>query len=131
MLTQISEITMHSESNNKIFVSYTTRDSHVTKNLLKGIERLFASYGCVFIDCLHNNAINKQYEVIKQLVTSDVFVLLDSPMLKTSPWVILELYLAYSMRKPIIVVSTHYNSPTKVKIQLTKCSSGRTKGARR
>ena len=125
MQPQTNESTMNTGSKNRIFVCYTTRDSYVTENLLKGVERMLTSYGLVFIDCLHNKSVNKQQEVIKQLVLSDVFIILDSPMLKTSPWVVVELYLASCMLKPIIVIPIQWNPPQKGKIQLTMVFTGK------
>ncbi len=85
------------------------RDSLVTDSLLRAVDSSFSNFGRVFIDCLHNNAADKQCEVIRQLIFSDIVVVIDSPMLPKSPWVALEICLAVFLKKPIIIFNRYHN----------------------
>ena len=84
-----------------IFVSYTSRDLNITPELLLRVDKFLSKLGSVYIDCLHNNATDKQREVIKKLTLSNIIVVVESPFLLKSPWVVLEIWIAILMKKPI------------------------------
>ncbi|MEC4050028.1 hypothetical protein OX284_011355 [Flavobacterium sp. SUN046] len=62
----------------KYFVSYTTRDKEITPDLLKQFSKEFEKKGEVFIDLLHNDSIDKQSRVLKELDSCDVMILIET-----------------------------------------------------
>jgi hypothetical protein len=78
----------------KYFISYTIRDGMIDKNELKKLENHYNQQGQVYIDLLHNNSRFKQLRVLRELFTSDVFVLINTPKIVESPWVKIEVFIA-------------------------------------
>ncbi len=89
------------QSNEKIFVIYTTRDEYVTKNVLNKICNELKIFGDVFIDLIHNNSENKQEYVIEKLYECTSIVIVDTPNLESSEWAKLEISIAQKERKRI------------------------------
>nr|WP_277869602.1 TIR domain-containing protein [Vibrio splendidus] len=71
----------------KIFVSYTVRDSMVTKELLEKVNKMLLVFSEPYIDLLHNDSFDKQARVKQELIKSDVILLLESDAISDSPWV--------------------------------------------
>lgn len=90
------------DSRSKIFVSYTSRDSLVTLQLLSQLADTLSPLGTVFIDCLHNTSENPQRKVMEELKSSSAMVVVVSPALMESPWVRLEIECAASKKIPIL-----------------------------
>ena len=82
----------------KRFVSYTTRDGIINIDILKQIFDKFSNSGEVYIDLLHNRSTFPQLHVIKQLISSDEFIVIKTPKVTESPWCRLERSLATIMR---------------------------------
>lgn len=90
----------------KVFVSYTIRDGHVTPSLLKILEGNLREICTPFIHATlpdYNNM--KQIGVMRHLFQSHMVLLIDSPLVRKSPWVKLELFLAKILLMPIVTVS--------------------------
>ena len=85
----------------KYFVSYTTRDKEITPDLLKQFSKELEKKGEVFIDLLHNDSIDKQSRVLKELDSSDVMILIETNSVYQSEWVVLEIEQANAMPIPI------------------------------
>lgn len=82
----------------KRFVSYTTRDDIINIDILKQIFDKLSNSGEVYIDLLHNKSNFPQLHVIKQLISSDEFIVIKTPNVTESPWCRLEMSLATFMR---------------------------------
>jgi hypothetical protein len=85
----------------KVFVSYTTKDRAVTKELLANFSKQLEMYGDVFVDLLDNDSTDKQARVLFELNQSDLLVLLETKNIYNSPWVALELENAKKRHIPI------------------------------
>ena len=88
----------------KYFVSYTTRDQEVTKELLQAFSTKLCSYGEVYIDIINNNSIDKQARVITELDSSDLMLLIESNSIYLSEWVLLEIERAKTKHIPIKIL---------------------------
>ena len=86
----------------KVFVSYTSKDTAVTKAKLEQVEKKMNSFAKVFIDLLHNER-GKQRRVERELRRCDVVLHLVSPQYK-SEWVQKELVTARKKGKTVIKV---------------------------
>ncbi|MGF1878798.1 TIR domain-containing protein [Photobacterium frigidiphilum] len=84
-----------------VFVSYTTRDSHINSDSLSSIVEPISKLGRPFIDLLHNDSIDKQKRVEDELDNSNLFVLLESESIQSSKWVRWEVNKANSLGIPI------------------------------
>lgn len=87
-----------------IFVSYTTRDDNVDKELLERVSEIVSHYGHCYIDLLHNTENDKQRHVELMLSQSDLLILIASSSIFTSNWVQWELDEAKKYRIPIITI---------------------------
>ena len=81
----------------KVFVSYTVRDSIVTKELLNQVQRMLTTFSEPYIDLIHNDSVDKQARVKQELIKSDIVLLLESDATLVSPWVQWELESALSL----------------------------------
>lgn len=88
----------------RIFVSYTTKDSYIDRELLNDLYKIISSCGDCYIDLLHNNANNKQHHVENMLSQADLLVLIESSSIVKSSWVQWELAEAKKNNIPIIVI---------------------------
>jgi hypothetical protein len=75
----------------KIFISYTIRDKQVTENMLKAFAQSLTAFGKVYIDLLDNDSEEKQARLLSELHNSDLFLLIESREVYSSPWVQLEI----------------------------------------
>ena len=89
----------------KYFVSYTTRDKEVTKDLLSVFSKHLEKSGTVFIDIIDNDSFDKQARVIAELENSDLMVLIETKSIYQSEWVALEIEKAKLRNIPIRKVS--------------------------
>lgn len=85
-----------------IFVSYTMRDHVVRSEMLADLSAMLAPLGSVFVHCLHNDSHNSQERVIQELCSASGLVLVHTPSIMESPWVRLELRLAWMLGIPVI-----------------------------
>lgn len=85
----------------KCFVSYTTRDKEITKELLSNFADKLMKFGEVFIDIINNNSEDKQARVISELDNSDLLILIKTKSIYKSKWVSLEIERANSKKIPI------------------------------
>lgn len=87
-----------------IFVSYTTRDHYIDRELLEMVTEVLTDYGPYYIDLLHNNSIDKQRHVELMLSQAQFFLLISSNSINESKWVQWELREAKRSCIPIIAV---------------------------
>lgn len=87
-----------------IFVSYTTRDVFIEKNLLREVAKALSEFGTPYIDLIHNTATNKQEHVELQLINADFLLLLSSSSIPQSSWVMWEIEKANKIGLPILSV---------------------------
>ena len=116
-----------------IFVSYTTRDHYIDRELLIRASKVVSDYGPHYIDLLHNNSLNKQLYVELMLSQADILVLFESKSIRHSEWVQWELRAAELKGIPIVrIAATSDQEQTirnlKFKLaselkKLTRCSS--------
>ena len=98
----------------KYFVSYTTRDKEVTKELLYVFSKQLEKSGTVFIDIIDNDSLDKQARVISELESSDLMVLIETKSIYQSEWVALEIEKAKLRHIPIRKVSLNELSNFKI-----------------
>jgi hypothetical protein len=89
----------------KYFVSYTTRDKEVTKELLAIFSKQLEKSGNVFIDIIDNDSLDKQTRVIEELENSDLMILIETKSIYQSEWVALEIEKAKARQIPIRKIS--------------------------
>ncbi|MBD3897195.1 TIR domain-containing protein [Halomonas sp. ML-15] len=87
-----------------IFVSYTTRDYYVDRELLESMCEVLSGYGDFYIDLLHNNSSDKQRHVEIMLSQAKLLLLISSSSIGKSEWVRWELTEAERISIPIITV---------------------------
>lgn len=95
--------------NMNIFVSYTTRDKVIDRQLLEDASEVLSSYGNFYIDLLHNDSQNKQAHVSHMLSQSDILVLIESCSIKESSWVQWELREAEIIGIPVLYIPAMSN----------------------
>jgi hypothetical protein len=86
----------------KIFVSYTVRDGKIDFNFLSKSFDEICDMSEPYIDLIHNDSINKQDRVIKELNNSDIIFLIRTDQINKSEWVDKEIALAKKQNIPII-----------------------------
>ena len=59
----------------------------------------------MFIDLLHNDSIDKQSRVLKELYSSDVMILIETNSVYQSEWVVLEIEQANAISIPIQIMN--------------------------
>lgn len=84
------------------FISYTVRDGLINNDTLSRIKTYFENFGTSFIDLLDNDSHLKQERVFMEIEKADSFVLLKTPQILNSPWVLKEIAKAKSLSLPII-----------------------------
>lgn len=92
-----------------IFVSYTTRDHYVDRELLENMCEVLSEYGSCYIDLLHNNSSDKQRHVEWMLSQAKLLILLSSNSITRSEWVRWELTKAEESCIPIVTVQATPN----------------------
>lgn len=88
----------------KIFISYTTRDRNITKELLIQVYNKLSEFKTVYIDLIHNDSENKQKRVFEELESADQIILLETESVYESDWVKVELERAKHLKKEIIKI---------------------------
>lgn len=106
-----------------IFVSYTTRDQEITLHILNEVSTKLKQIGYVYIDLINNNSLNKQKRVFDELDNSDVLILLISPNVYKSKWVIKEIERANQRLIPIISFTINEMNTLDLKIIVQKIHS--------
>ena len=86
----------------RIFVSYTTKDKILTKELLSLLFEKLSLNNHVYIDLLHNNSVNKQKRVFDELAKSEIILLITTDSINQSNWVNIELEYAKKMNISIV-----------------------------
>ncbi len=102
-----------------IFVSYTTRDRHISTCLLQAVFDVASNFGSPYIDLMHNNSSDKQGYVEFKLSESNMVVLLLSDSIWESKWVQWELNEAKSLGIPVLEVPANFSSEET--LNLLKC----------
>jgi len=88
----------------RIFVSYTTRDHYINRELLESASEVLSEFGNYYIDLLHNDSIDKQHHVELMLSQAQLLILILSSSVNESEWVQWELREAAKNDIPIISV---------------------------
>lgn len=89
----------------KIFISYTMKGGEINESYLKRINQRGATRGTkIFIDKLHNNDLNPQQRIEKEVKSSDVLILIQSNFVFKSDWVKKEIQIAREEGVPICFV---------------------------
>lgn len=91
----------------KVFISYTTRDGQITKDILQKIDKIFYMIDGIeaYIDMLHNtNMTNPQKCVMKHLKNADVVLVIESKDVFLSPWVKKEICFATKNNLPLYFI---------------------------
>ena len=87
----------------KLFVSYTRRDGMVTKPMLEMLQAHLSGVCTPFIHCIRESTLRwQQLAVLRALITSDAILLIESPAVRTSGWVRLELWVGRLLLRPIL-----------------------------
>lgn len=89
----------------KYFISYTTRDKEITKELLLKFAKQLNLIGEVYTDLINNNSQNKQERVMNELDDSNVLILIDTFSIHKSQWVQIELARAKAKKLPVLKIS--------------------------
>ncbi|MGS0695388.1 hypothetical protein [Shewanella sp. 0m-4] len=98
-----------------IFVSYTTRDKIINRQLLEDASEVLSTYGNFYIDLLHNDSLDKQAHVRHMLSQSNLLVLIESCSIKESSWVQWELREAERIGIPVLYVPAMSNQKEIIK----------------
>lgn len=101
----------------KVFVSYTIRDSKVTKDLLNQVYKILVDFSYPYIDLIHNDSADKQARVKQELIEADVVLLLESDATSMSPWVQWEIETATNLGISIKSICIRDKLPSKKKIR--------------
>ncbi len=91
----------------KVFVSYTQRDGYVTNDILHGFHCNLSQISLPFVHLIDRSPIRffEQLHVIRELFSSHMLILIESPMVHKSPWVKLELLISRLKLMPVIRLS--------------------------
>ena len=109
----------------KIFISYTLRNNIIKKEMLMELNKTIKDYCIPFIDIIHNNSIDKQNRVEKELRQSKYLIHVKTTENVKSEWVDRELEIARNNRIPILIFN--YEELIEEKFQpITKaiCNTG-------
>ena len=86
-----------------VFVSYSLRDGMVTTALLQRLHTYLSGICDPFIHAVEERRLGyQQLGVLRALLRSDVILLLVSPEVQRSRWVILELRLGRLLLRPVV-----------------------------
>jgi hypothetical protein len=86
-----------------VFVSYTRRDGMVNIRLLKRLHGYLSGVSRPFIHAIEERSLGwQQLAVLQALIRSDVILLIESPGVKHSRWVKLEMRLARILLRPVV-----------------------------
>lgn len=115
----------------EIFVSYTTRDHYIDRELLVSASKVVSDYGSHYIDLLHNNSLNKQLHVELMLSQANFLVLFESKSIRNSEWVQWELREAELKGIPVIRIPASSDQEQTIKNLKIKLASELKKLTRR
>ncbi|NLS55673.1 TIR domain-containing protein [Hafnia alvei] len=87
-----------------IFVSYTTRDQYIDRELLESVFDIVSHYGHCYIDLLHNDTNDKQRHVELMLSQAKLLILISSTSIGKSEWVQWELAEAGKRHIPMLII---------------------------
>lgn len=90
-----------------IFVSYTTRDHEISIDFLEYVSTKFKQIAYVYVDLINNDSFNKQQRVFDELDNSDILILLLSPNVYKSEWVLQEIDRAKQNFIPILSLTLY------------------------
>jgi hypothetical protein len=89
-----------------LFVSYTRRDGAVNYPMLVQLNEYLSELCSPFIHAVEEHKFkNQQLAVIKALFKSHAILLIESPQVKKSKWVKIELFISHLLMLPIIRLS--------------------------
>lgn len=94
----------------KVFICYTMRDAIISEEYLIKLNNILKKYCKPYIDFLHNDSINKQGKVERELINSNFLILLETENFLNSKWVIHEIRMAKTYKIPILKIRDIYNS---------------------
>lgn len=91
------------KSTTRVFVSYTERDGHVTIAFLQRLHDSLVGICDPFIHAISAKRRSlQQRHVIRELLRSDLLIVIESPAVYRSPWVRFELLVSKIKLMPII-----------------------------
>lgn len=95
------------DRNTKVFVSYTLRDGNINPHVLQSLQRNLSEVCCPYVHALHEQSRgwHEQVRVVRELMTSHMLIVIESPLVHESPWVRLELVLSKLKLMPVIRLS--------------------------
>jgi hypothetical protein len=86
-----------------LFVSYSRRDGMVTTPMLELLQTHLSGVCTPFIHCLQERSGRwEQWRVMRQLLRSHAILLIESPAVRTSIWVKMELLIARMLFRPVM-----------------------------
>jgi len=91
----------------KYFVSYTLKDNFITFSLLENLSCRINRLANCYVDILDNDSKNKQERVIKELKSANAIIIIETPNVYKSDWVLFEIDIAIKRKIPIITI--HYS----------------------
>jgi hypothetical protein len=88
-----------------LFVSYTRRDGIVTRQLLVRLHAHLTAMCNPFVHAVEADHLShQQFGVLRALLRSHAVLLVESPAVRQSPWVRLELAIARLMMLPVLTL---------------------------
>lgn len=88
-----------------VFVSYTRRDGAITTDLLRRFAADLSERCSPYVHALEESRARfQQLRVLLALVRAKQVIHITSPLSLSSPWVRLELRVAWVLRKPVAVI---------------------------
>jgi|SRR5690348_1505803 hypothetical protein len=86
-----------------VFVSYTLDDGMVTDSLLQRLHTYLSGICSPFIHAVEQRRMGcQQLGVLRALLRSDVILLVESPSVRRSRWVRLEMWVGRLLLRPVI-----------------------------
>jgi hypothetical protein len=86
----------------KIFISYTVRDGNINVHFLNKLYNQISPLSVPYIDLIHNDSLDKQSRVMKELNNSDYVFLIRTEHVDNSEWVNKEISLAKKLNIPVL-----------------------------
>ena len=91
------------KSDTRVFVSYTQRDGRITIKLLERFAQNLGQVCYPFIHIVHSTPSRlEQFQVLAKLIRSHMLLIIESPKVYKSPWVIMEIVISKVLMIPII-----------------------------
>lgn len=89
----------------KYFISYTTKDPEITKDLLEKLKETLYPKSEVYIDLIDNDSTDRQARVLAELDKSNVLLLIETESVYDSPWVKIEINRAKSQNIEVRILA--------------------------